>query len=76
MRAAAGSLAEVMAHLGEQGLTCLVKIDGERRQNGAAPWTLVISGGPLDGHVRREGKDLERIMGEALAELERLTRPS
>jgi len=65
-------LPEILDHLGQLGLTCIVKIDGERSVAGERPWTVLVSGGPLQSdYVRREGNDLQSCFGNVLAELER-----
>ena len=64
-------LPELLSYLGELGLTCIVKVDGERQLAGLGPWTVVISGSAFGGVlVRREGRDLSTCLGDALADLE------
>jgi hypothetical protein len=66
-------MAEILEHLGKLGLTCIVKVVGERLLAGGPPRTIVISGGPLaEWPIRREGRELQSCFGEALAEAERL----
>jgi hypothetical protein len=58
---------EVLGSLGDLGLVCLVKIDGEREHK---QWTVVISGEPLvDSFVRIDGNSLEYCLTKALARL-------
>ncbi|MEU0042708.1 hypothetical protein [Streptomyces werraensis] len=44
------SISETLA---EQGVTALVKADGERMLDRSRPWTFVASGEPLGGQVVR-----------------------
>lgn len=54
----------VLQWLAQQGITALVKADGERMQaSSATPWTFVASGGPLsDGAVHFDATSVERII--------------
>ncbi|MBB5825070.1 hypothetical protein [Micromonospora carbonacea] len=58
---------ELLAHLGEMGLVGIVKIDGEREHR---PWTVVISGGRLDGaSIKVDGNSLDYCLRHAITAL-------
>jgi hypothetical protein len=58
---------EIMTALGELGLACIVKVDGERRHG---QWTVVISGAPLaESFVRIDGNGLEYCLTKALRDI-------
>ena len=62
-----------MTALGELGLTCIVKVDGEREHK---QWTVVVSGAPLaESLVRIDGDGLEYCLAKALEKL-RVIRPA
>ncbi len=66
----ANRMPEVMASLGDLGLVCLVKIDGERDHH---QWTVVISGELLaERFVRVDGHSLEYCLAESLSSLREL----
>lgn len=57
-------IVEILQWLAEQGITALVKADGERMlASSACPWTFVASGGPLsDGAVHFDAASVEQII--------------
>jgi hypothetical protein len=63
----ANRIPELMASLGDLGLVCLVKIDGERDHH---QWTVVISGEPLaERFIRIDGHSLEYCLTKSLSSL-------
>ncbi|GAA2029000.1 hypothetical protein GCM10009839_30440 [Catenulispora yoronensis] len=56
-------IAGVLQWLAQQGVTALIKADGERMHaSSATPWTFVASGGPLsDAAVHFDATSVERI---------------
>ncbi|MGC0208385.1 hypothetical protein [Streptomyces levis] len=46
-------IVSILETLAEQGVTALVKADGERMLERSRPWTFVASGEPLGGQVVR-----------------------
>lgn len=60
----------VMEYLGDRGLVCLVKMDGERQHK---RWTVVITGKEIAEHpVRVDGNSLDYCFDSALKVLCRL----
>lgn len=60
-------LEEIFETLGSQGVTAIIKIDGDRsREDGV--WTFVASGGPLaeDGPVRVDSSSLKKSLHDGL----------
>lgn len=54
--------------LTRSGTVCVIKLDGGRLTPGdPGRYTVVISGGPLDGHFRKDGEVLDDLLAEAIA---------
>ncbi len=60
----------ILGVLAEQGVTAILKADGERMREGVRPWTFVASGGPLSGRPLRIDEDsVDRCLEHALSRL-------
>lgn len=60
----------ILGMLAEQGVTAILKADGERMREGARPWTFVASGGPLSGRpIRIDDDSVDRCLEQALPHL-------
>jgi hypothetical protein len=61
----------ILGALAEQGVTSLLKADGERMRAHPRPWTFVASGEPLGGGLRSDrcglGGGLPRVCGSPSA---------
>lgn len=60
-------LEAIFERLGSQGVTAIIKIDGDRSR-GAGVWTFVASGGPLaeDGPIRIDSSSLKKSLHDGL----------
>jgi hypothetical protein len=60
-------LPDLMAYLSARGLVVIVKVDGERDR---LPWTVVISGQPMQGTaIRVDGPTLDHCIDASLSDL-------
>jgi hypothetical protein len=67
------NVVEVLETLAKQGVTAILKADGERMQAQTHPWTFVASGQPLgDQIVRIDAVSVEGCLDLALARLRSL----
>ena len=64
-------IAELMEWLAQQGITTVLKVDGERVAERRAAWMVVASGGPLAGDaVRVDARTVDGCLDVLLARLE------
>ncbi|MEV4062414.1 hypothetical protein [Nonomuraea dietziae] len=60
----------ILGVLAEQGVTAILKADGERMREGARPWTFVARGGLVSGRpVRIDDDSVDRCLEQALPRL-------
>jgi len=62
-----GGLWPILDHLRKRGAVVVIKLDGERVGDEAKPFTVVVSGGPLnDDYVTTEAATAEDAIGVAI----------
>ncbi|MQS16490.1 hypothetical protein F7Q99_30925 [Streptomyces kaniharaensis] len=59
----------ILEWLGEQGVNAMIRVDAERMVDNAPAWTFAASGGPLEGGMRADGRNVQQCMSAALAQL-------
>jgi hypothetical protein len=68
-----GDVVSILEALAEQGVTALIKADGERMLEQSRPWTFVASGEPLGGQVVRvDAVSVEACLAAAVPRLRAL----
>jgi hypothetical protein len=63
----------ILRELAEQGVTAILKADGERMLERSRPWTFVASGEPLgDQFIRIDAASVEDCLAYAVPRLQAL----